>query len=409
MKTAQLDKANKHQTGQRSKTRALKDPIYLDNHATTPLDPAVLATMLPYLSNNFGNPASTHFYGVKAQYAIDTARAQVCAAINAHANEVLFTSGATESNNFVIKGVFEHYRDQKPHIIVSNVEHKCILEAAKHTETLGAEVTVLKVNTEGMVEPAALKKALRPNTVLVSVMFANNEIGTINDIRELASICHEHGVLLHTDAAQAVGKLPIDVQALGVDMLSASGHKFYGPKGVGFLYASKSSQKFLRPLLDGGGQEALLRSGTLNVPGIVGLGKAIELTSVNMATQCEHYLRLRNKLYDRLRAAFPNLLLNGAAITPADTDSIAQPLKRLPHNLNITLPSIDSDALSRIYGVAFSSTSACSSGDVKPSYVLLAIGRSVDEAQASLRFGIGRFNTEAEIDAAADLLIEALT
>lgn len=394
---------------------APKGPIYLDNHATTPLDPAVLEAMLPYLKESFGNPASTHAFGVRAQYAVRQARSKVAKAINAQENEIFFTAGATESNNFAIKGVFDHLRDKKPHFIVSNIEHKCILEAAKHVEAQGAELTVLKVNKSGQITPAQLKKAIKPNTVLVSIMVANNEIGSINPVKELATVCHEHKVLFHTDAAQAVGKVPIDVVALGIDLLSASGHKFYGPKGIGFVYVKQSVQPLLTPLLDGGGQEGNLRSGTLNVPGIVGVGRAIELSTSDMNVQFRHYLRLRNRLLGQLRKAFPDLILNGAdALSDGEFDKIddvhavAPTLQRLPHNLNITLPSIDASRLARIYSVAFSSTSACSSGDTKPSYVLMAIGRTPDEAMASMRFGVGRFNTETDIDAAAEALITGL-
>lgn len=394
---------------------APKGPIYLDNHATTPLDPAVLDTMLPYLRENFGNPASTHAFGVRAQYAVSQARSKVAKAINAQDNEIFFTAGATESNNFAVKGVFDHFRDKKPHFIVSNVEHKCILEAAKHVEAQGAELTILVVNKSGQITPAQLKKAIKPNTVLVSIMFANNEIGSINPVKELAAVCHEHKVLFHTDAAQAVGKVPIDVDELGIDLLSASGHKFYGPKGIGFVYVKASVQSLLTPLLDGGGQEGHLRSGTLNVPGIVGVGKAVELATSDMDPQFRHYLHLRNRLLDQLRVAFPDLILNGADVLSDsefdkidDVRAVAPTLQRLPHNLNITLPSIDPSRLARIYSVAFSSTSACSSGDTKPSYVLMAVGRTPEEAMASMRFGIGRFNTEADIDEAANALITGL-
>lgn len=395
---------------------ATRGPIYLDNHATTPLDPAALDAMLPYLKESFGNPASTHAFGVRAQYAVSQARAKVALAINAQENEIFFTAGATESNNFAIKGVFDHFRDKKPHFIISNIEHKCILEAAKHVEQQGAELTILNVNKSGQITPAQLKKAIKPNTVLVSIMFANNEIGSINPLKALAAACHEHKVLFHTDAAQAVGKVPIDVADMGIDLLSASGHKFYGPKGIGFVYVKQSVQPFLTPLLDGGGQEGNLRSGTLNVPGIVGAGKAIELATTEMTAQFSHYLRLRNRLLAQLRDAFPDLILNGADVLSDhefekidDVHAVAPTLQRLPHNLNITLPSIDATRLARIYSVAFSSTSACSSGDTKPSYVLLAIGRTPEEAKASMRFGIGRFNTEADIDDAANALIAGLT
>jgi len=402
----------KPQTPERT---ARRTTIYLDNHATTPIDPAVLDMMLPYLKEDFGNPASTHSYGVKAQYAIDQARKKVADAINADTGEIIFTAGATESNNFVIKGVYDHSFDKKPHFIVSSIEHKCILEAVKHIENQGASVTVLTVNKDGRITPSQLEKALRPETVLVSIMFANNEIGSINPVKELAAVCHNHNVLFHTDAAQAVGKLPIDVRDLDIDFMSASGHKFYGPKGIGFVYIKKEVQESITPLLDGGGQEAHLRSGTLNVPGIVGLGEAIKLSTTDMETQFWHYVSLRNRLYDRLYAAFSDVIINGPTVSSIDElkalgglAAIADSLDRLPHNLNITLPSIDPGQLGKIYTVAFSSTSACSSGEVEPSYVLMNIGRTEDEAKASLRFGIGRFNTEADVDEAADILINTL-
>jgi cysteine desulfurase len=388
-----------------SSSQQLLKPIYLDNHSTTHLDPIVFEAMLPYLKDNFGNPSSTHIYGIKAQHAVSIAREQVARAINAETSEVIFTSGATESNNFVVKGVYEHFKDIKPHFIISNIEHKCILEAAEHVSRLGAELTVLEASSEGKIEPEDLEKAIQPNTVLVSLMFANNEIGTINPLKELIEVAHEKNILFHTDAAQAVGKLPIDVKDLDIDFLSASGHKFYGPKGIGFIYVKQSSQKFLTPLLDGGGQEAKLRSGTLNVPGIVGIGKAIELSTTDMPLQTRHYRTLRDQLYKRLNEAFPDLILNGPAIEQASDTS---DLKRLPHNLNITLPSIAPDDLDKVYNVAFSSTSACSSGDPEPSYVLMAIGRSLEEARVSIRFGIGRFNSETEIELAADDLIATL-
>lgn len=389
--------------------------IYLDNHATTPVDPVVFDAMLPFLRENFGNPASTHSFGIKAKYAVEKARTQVATALHADESEILFTAGATESNNFIIKGVFEYFKDQNPHIIVSEIEHKCVLEAAKHVEKLGAEVTVLKVNADGQIKPAQLDAAIKPNTVLVSIMFANNEIGSINDVRKLAEVCHKKNILFHTDAAQAIGKVPIDVHELGIDYLSASGHKFYGPKGIGFVYVADAAKYALVPLLDGGGQEGNLRSGTLNVPGIVGIGKAIELATTEMDSSILHYLTLRNHLYGRLTAAFPDIILNGTEIisdesvqSSSNIIALASSLQRLPHNLNITLPSIEASSLARVYTVAFSSTSACSSGKVEPSYVLLAIGRTPDEAQASLRFGIGRFNTISEVDQAVDDLVAVL-
>jgi cysteine desulfurase len=397
------------------KTAPTAQPIYLDNHATSPLDPRVLEAMLPYLSENFGNPASTHIYGLRASYAVSQARIQVASALNARPEEIIFTSGATESNNFALKGVFDYYHDKKPHFIVSDIEHKCILEAAKHIKKQGAEVTFLPVNAEGLVELEQLKKAIKPNTVLVSVMFANNEIGTINPIRELSALCHDKGILFHTDAAQAIGKVPIDVKDLGIDLLSASGHKFYGPKGVGFSYVSKEAKKFLTPLLDGGGQESNLRSGTLNVASIVGIGRAIELVSQELDSDFWHYITLRNSLYEKLNQAIPGLILNGPSIASeaslrkiGDVYKIASSLKRLPNNLNLTLPEGTSLKSHKLTNIAFSSGSACSSADPEPSYVLMTIGRSSEEAQASLRFGIGRFNTESEIESAVSVFENAL-
>jgi cysteine desulfurase len=408
----------------KKKKVALKEPtdkkvIYLDNHATTAVDPGVLEAMLPYFTENFGNPASTHFYGIKASYAVDKARSMVATAINASEDsEIIFTSGATESNNQVLKGVFDHYRNQKPHFIVSAIEHKCILEAAKHIQKLGAEITFLEVSPEGLVDPGALKKAIKPTTVLVSIMIANNEIGSLNPIKELVDICHSKNILFHSDAAQAIGKIPIDVNSLGVDLMSASGHKFYGPKGVGFLYAKKSAQEFLSPLLDGGGQESNLRSGTLNVPGIVGIGRAIELAVDNLEIDFWHCLELRNLLYEKLLTAIPSLILNGTQIDSvaslrqeSDLFGSVLNLKRLPGNLNITVPEIGDSTLlrRRLSSLAFSAGSACSSASTEPSYVLTTIGRTSEEAAASLRFGIGRFNTLEEVETAADLLVDALT
>jgi cysteine desulfurase len=392
--------------------------IYLDNHATTALDPRVLTAMLPALTENFGNPASTHVYGVIASHMVERGRGQVANAINANLDEIIFTAGATESNNFAIKSVFEHYQDQdiRPHFIVSSIEHKCILEAAKHVEKQGAEITFIDVNAVGLVEPEELKKAIRPNTVLVSIMLANNETGGINDIRKLSAICKAKKILFHTDAAQAIGKIPVDVKELGIDMLSASGHKFYGPKGIGFSYVKREVQDLLTPLLDGGGQESNLRSGTLNVPGIVGIGKAIELATEELDSDFWHYVQLRNHLYDALVAGIPGILLNGPEIASVDSlrkignlTEIGRTIQRLPNNLNLTLPDVSSSKLKqKLNKIAFSSGSACSSASTEPSYVLMTLGRSEDEAQSSVRFGIGRFNTEEEVETAANLFVETV-
>lgn len=376
-------------------------PIYLDNHATTPIDPRVLAAMLPYLQDDFGNAASNHFYGLKAKYAVDQAREEIASAINAKPNEIVFTSGATEANNMVIKGLFDTYRNKKPHFIVSAIEHKCILNAVKHIERLGARVTYLSAGKDGIVNLSELESAITPDTVLVSVMFANNEIGSINPIKQIADICHKNNVALHTDAAQAAGKLEIDVDKLCIDFMSVSAHKFYGPKGVGFLYARKEQQRYLEPLLDGGGQESGLRSGTLNVPGIVGSGKALKLAVASLEKEAIEAKELRNELMDILNNEVTGIILNGP---PLDSE------ERLPNNLNITIKGLDTDRLRALVPlIAFSSSSACNSSSPTPSYVLKAIGRSNEEAYSSIRFGIGRFNQKGEVREAAKQLASAIS
>lgn len=376
-------------------------PIYLDNHATTPIDPRVLEEMLPYLQDNFGNAASNHFYGIKAKYAVDQAREEVAKAIHAKPEEIVFTSGATEANNMVIKGLFDTHRDKKPHFIVSTIEHKCILNAIKHVEKLGAKVTYISAGKNGIVNLDELESAITTETVLVSVMFANNEIGSINPIQQIAEICRKNNIALHTDAAQAAGKLEIDVKKLGIDFMSVSAHKFYGPKGVGFLYVRKERQQALEPLLDGGGQEFGLRSGTINVPGVVGLEKALKLAVANLKNEATIAKELRNELMDVLNRSIPNIILNGP---PLDSD------ERLPNNLNITIKGLDTDRLRALVPlIAFSSSSACNSASPTPSYVLKAIGRSNEEAYSSIRFGLGRFNQKDEVREAAKQLATAIS
>jgi cysteine desulfurase len=385
--------------------------IYLDNHASTQVDPRVLDAMLPYLTSEYGNPASLHAYGMRAEQAIQTARQQAAVVINANSEEIFFTSGATESNNLVIKGVYDHFRDKKPHFIMTAVEHKCVLEGGKYIKQHGAEVTVLPVDKDGRVKSTDVISAIRTNTVLVSIMHGNNEIGSINAIGELGRICHERGVLFHTDAAQTLGKIPIDVRAMHIDYLSASAHKIYGPKGVGLIFIRRPAQSQITPLLHGGGQESGLRSGTLNVPGIVGFGKALEIATVSQDADFYHYLSLRDRLYAGLCRELKNITLNGPPIGELpNRDSLtpSDQLTRLPNNLNIVLHDVEISAFKRrVRSVAVSSGSACSSVDQKPSYVLTAIGRTDAEAHASLRFGIGRFNTEQDIDSALQHIVEA--
>lgn len=384
----------------------MSDVVYLDNHASTQIDPRVLEAMMPYLATEYGNPASTHAYGMRAEQAVEKARQHAATLLNAKTSEIFFTAGATESNNLVVKGVFDHFRSERPHIITTSVEHKCILEACKYIQERGAEVTLLPVDKDGRVLANAVAAAIKDNTVLVSVLHGNNEIGSINPIGEIGAVCRERSVLFHTDAAQTVGKLAIDVSAMHIDILSSSAHKIYGPKGVGLVYIRQSVQSRITPLLHGGGQEHGMRSGTLNVPGIVGFGRALEIASSSMPDDLHHYATLRNQLYNGLTAQLNNMLLNGPAITgPYDN---SQALTRLPNNLNFALQDIEVSALKRrVRSVAFSSGSACSSADQKPSYVLTAIGRTDAEAHSSLRFGIGRFNTEQEIDTTIRTIVEA--
>lgn len=374
--------------------------IYLDNHATTAIDQRVLDQMMTCLTTVYGNPASNHIFGIQANYLVEEARDKVANTLNTTKDSIIFLSGATEANNTVLKGVFETNRHQQPHFIVSAIEHKCILEASKHLEKLGAEVSVLKPDSYGLISPKQLKAALQPNTKLVSIMFANNEIGSINPVKELASICHQQAVLFHTDAAQAIGKLKIDVNDLDVDFMSASGHKFYGPKGSGFLYIKAGRAQELRPLLDGGGQEAGIRSGTLNVPAIVGLGQAMAILETELIQDMRHYRQLRDELFKILADNLSAIKLNGPALTSSN---------RLVNNLNVCFDNLNITELRRrLPLIAFSSSSACSSGDLKPSYVLQSIGLSSEQAKSSIRFGIGRFNTLEEVRLAANQLSQTI-
>jgi cysteine desulfurase len=367
---------------------AVKLPIYLDNNATTPLDPRVLDAMMPYLTSEFGNAASrSHPFGWKAEEAVEYGREQIANLIGASDKEIVFTSGATESINLAIKGVAEFYKDKGNHIITCRTEHKATLDTCKRLERQGYAVTYLPVDKYGRVTAEEVRAAITDKTILVSIMFANNEIGTIQPIAEIGAVCREKGVLFHCDAVQGVGKLPFDVEQMKVDLASLSGHKIYGPKGIGALYVRRKPRVRLAPIIDGGGHERGMRSGTLNVPAIVGMGKACELAKVEMELEAARTGKLRHRLQDYLFAHLDHLELNG------------HPEERLPGNLNVSFAYVEGEALMMaIKHVAVSSGSACTSASLEPSYVLRACGVSEDLAHTSIRFGIGRFTTEEEID-----------
>ena len=371
----------------------LKLPIYLDHNATTPCDPEVVKVMLPYFSENFGNAASRqHSFGWQAEEAVEHAREQVAGLIGAEPKEIIFTSGATEADNLAIKGVLEMYAAKGNHIITSVIEHKAVLDTCKHLERMGAEITYLKVNRDGQIDLGELESSIRPTTILVSLMYANNEIGNLMPMTEIGRICKKHGVLLFSDAAQAVGKVPVDVNGNGIDLLAISAHKMYGPKGVGALYVRRKNPRVrLAAQIDGGGHEKGFRSGTLNVPGIVGFGKACELAMKRMEEDSARLSRLRNKLENAL-VQLEDTYVNG------DREN------RLPHVTNISFKDADANALLSGLNkeIALSSGSACTSASIEPSYVLKAIGLSDDLAHSSLRFCLGRFNTEEEIDFSID-------
>ena len=367
----------------------LKFPIYLDFHASTPVDPRVLEAMLPYFCEHYGNAASrTHAFGWKADAAVETARRQVALAIGAVPKEVIFTSGATESNNLAIKGAARALKSKGDHIITVVTEHKAVLDSCKQLTHEGFEVTCLGVQSDGLIDLQALAEAITDRTILVSVMAANNEIGVLQPMKEIAALAHSRGVLVHTDAVQAVGKIPFNVADALVDMASLTAHKIYGPKGAGALYVRKGDPKVeIEPLLDGGGHERGLRSGTLNVPGIVGLGKAAEIAAAEVDGEMSRISALRGRLLDGLRTRIPDLHVNGSMT------------HRLAHNLNVSFPDIVGESLLLGIGdICVSAGSACSSGSEEPPYVLKALGLDADLARASLRFGLGRQTTAEEID-----------
>lgn len=376
----------------------LKLPIYLDNNATTPMDPRVLEAMLPYFTENFGNAASrNHAFGWKAEEAVDYAREQIAALINADAKEIIITSGATESNNLALKGIFEMYAEKGNHFITVETEHKAILDTCKHLEKQGAEVTYLKTAEDGLITLEQVADAIRPNTVLVSVMYANNEIGVIQPIREISKLCKSKGILFHTDATQAVGKIPVDVISDGIDLMSFSGHKMYGPKGVGVLYVRRKNPRVkVTAQMDGGGHERGMRSGTLNVPGIVGLGKACEICKNEMEADTARISVMRNKLEKEL-LTLEESYING------NTEH------RLPHITNMSFKYVEGEGLIMgVKNIAVSSGSACTSASLEPSYVLKALGLDDELAHSSLRFGLSRFTTDEEIDYAIGHVKEAV-
>ena len=377
----------------------MKLPIYLDNHATTPLDPRVLEAMMPYLTDRFGNSASrNHQFGWEAEQAVETARDQVAKLIGANPKEVIFTSGATESDNLAIKGVAEIYQDKGNHIITAVTEHKAVLDSCKRLERYGYRITYLPVDHDGLINLDELKREIGVTTILVSIMYANNEIGVLQPVAEIGKICQERGVLFHSDAVQAIGKVPVSVLDDGIDLMSITAHKFYGPKGTGALYVrNKNPRVQLAAQLDGGGHERGMRSGTLNVPGIVGLGKACEIAMKEMGDESKRISTFRDKLKKKLEDQLDEVHVNG---------SLKQ---RLPGNLNMSFAHVEGESLLMgINDIAVSTGAACTAASLEPSHVLAALGLGAEIAHSSIRFGIGRFNTETEIDYVADRVIDTI-
>jgi len=374
-------------------------PIYMDNHATTPVDPRVLDAMMPYFGAKFGNAASrNHSFGWEAEQAVETAREQIAKLIGATAKEIIFTSGATESNNLAIKGIAEMYRERGNHIITQVTEHKAVLDTCKRLEKAGCKVTYLPVKADGLIDIEQLKAAFTDKTILVSIMFASNEIGVIQPIEEIGKLCHEKGVIFHTDAVQAVGKVPVDVQKMNIDVLSISGHKLYGPKGVGALYVRRRNPRVqISEQINGGGHERGMRSGTLNVPAIVGLGKACEIAGEEMEAETKRLTGLRDYMRKKFEDKLDYVHVNGNME------------HHLPGNLNMSFVYVEGESLLMgINDIAVSSGSACTSATLEPSYVLKALGLGDDVAHSSIRFGLGRFNTKAEVDYVSDKLIEVV-
>jgi cysteine desulfurase len=378
----------------------LKLPIYMDNHATTPVDPRVLEAMLPYFTDRFGNAASrNHSFGWQAEEAVEAARKQIADLIGATAKEIVITSGATESDNLAIKGVAHMYREKGNHLITVVTEHKAVLDTCKHLEKEGFEVTFLPVQRDGLVDLDRLRAAITDRTILISIMAANNEIGVLQPIAEIGRIARERGILFHTDAVQAAGKVPFDVNAASVDLASLSAHKMYGPKGVGALYVRRRNPRvLLTPIIDGGGHERGMRSGTLNVPGIVGFGEAAAISREDLTVEAARLTALRDRLASGLQRGLDDLHVNG---------SMAH---RLPGNLNISFSYVEGESLLMgINDIAVSSGSACTSATLEPSYVLKALGTSDELAHSSIRFGLGRFNTEEEVDYVVEKVTSVVT
>jgi cysteine desulfurase len=376
---------------------ALETPIYLDNHATTPVDPRVLDALLPYFTDRFGNAASkSHAFGWEADAAVDTAREQIAKLIGAAAKEIVITSGATESDNLALKGVADAYREKGNHIVTCVTEHKAVLDSCKVLQKHGFEVTYLPVRSDGLIDVERLKESLTDKTILISIMAANNEIGTINPIKEIGRLAKERNILFHTDATQGVGKMPLNVDTMGIDLLSLTAHKMYGPKGVGALYVRSTKPRVkLTPLIDGGGHERGMRSGTLNVPGIVGLGKACEISQKEMSAEGERLIALRERLKAGILAELEEVYINGHAV------------ERLAGNLNMSFAYIEGESLLMgLKEIAVSTGSACTSATLEPSYVLKAIGLADELAYSAIRFGLGRFNTEEEIDFTIHRVVE---
>ena len=373
-------------------------PIYLDYQATTPLDPRVLNAMMPYFQEKFGNPHSrNHLYGWEAEESVETARGQIASLIGADPREIIFTSGATESNNLALKGVVDFYGQQKNHIITCVTEHKCILDTCRHLEQKGFKVTYLPVQSNGLIDLEQLEHTITDQTLLVSIMAVNNEIGVIQPLEEIGKLCRRKGIFFHTDAAQAVGKIPLDVQKMNIDLLSISGHKLYGPKGIGALYVGRKPRVRLMAQINGGGQERGMRSGTLSPALCVGLGEACSIAAQEMTQESARLLNLREKFYNQILKALPEVYLNG------DLDH------RIPGNLNLSFSYVEGEGLMMgIKDLAVSSGSACTSASLEPSYVLRALGVSEDLAHTSLRLGFGRFTTEEEIEIAATSIIKAV-
>lgn len=376
----------------------MKFPIYLDNNATTPVDPRVLEAMMPYFTDKFGNASSKHSFGYIANAAVEHAREQIAKLFNADTNEIYFTSGATESINLVHFGTAEKFLNKRNHIISSNVEHSASYESLLQLQKKGVEVSFTRCDAKGFIHPEIIVDEIKADTFLVSIIAANNEIGTINNISEIGNLCRNNNILFHTDATQAVGKIKIDVKEMNIDFMSFSSHKIYGPKGVGALFIRKGCEDKILPLMFGGGQEKGIRPGTLNTPAIVGFGKAAEICSAELEAESKRIRQLRDYFYKKIASNLDSVKLNG------DIE------KRLPGNLNLFISGVKSDVLiANIRDIAFSTGATCSSETGKPSRILKAIGLSDDEAKSSIRLGIGRFNTDEEIDYAADKFVETIS